>query len=90
VRQGQINNGRAFIPTVRPVLPPKNIKWKIITPDVARLLNQKLEQKEIEPFAYVALSSHDYLIFTSWLNEVLVYLKSQAATIKHISLNNKQ
>ncbi|CAL7961802.1 hypothetical protein GAMM_260004 [Gammaproteobacteria bacterium] len=89
-RQGQINSGNIFIPTICPVLPPKNIKWKVITPNVARLLNQKIDQKEIEPYAYIALSPYNYLVFTSWLNEVLVYLKSQKATNKHILLNNKQ
>ncbi len=34
------------------------------------------EQKQ-EPYVYIGLSHRDYLAFTAWLNEMVVYLKSQ-------------
>jgi hypothetical protein len=69
-------NKQSIAPSLVPVSPPL-IHWKIITPEVTDGWNAAVKEQKQEPYIYVGLSHKDYLAFTGWLNEVLVYVKSQ-------------
>jgi hypothetical protein len=56
---------------------PPSIKWKVITPDVTKRWNTDINNNKQKPYVYVGLSSKDYLLFTGWLKEIIVYLRSQ-------------
>lgn len=83
--QKQQARHRENIPTpkISPVWPP-SIFWKVITPDTTKGWNSLIDKKESEPYVYIGLSTKDYLSFTAWLNEAIIYLKSQKAIQKRI------
>ncbi|CAL7961333.1 hypothetical protein GAMM_200022 [Gammaproteobacteria bacterium] len=70
-------------PTLSPILPPA-ITWKVITPNVTGGWNLGVARGKQEPYVYIGLSHRDYLMFTAWLNELVVYLKSQKAIQRSI------
>ena len=78
------HNGEYPRPALPPILAP-DITWKVITPGVAGGWNLDVADGEREPYVYIGLSHRDYLMFTGWLNEVVVYLRGQKAIQKSFS-----
>jgi hypothetical protein len=68
-------------PKISPVWPPY-IRWQVITPDITGGWNEALSGENTSPYVYVGLSARDYLCFTAWLHEVVLYLKSQKVVQK--------
>ena len=67
-------------PTLPPVFAPV-IEWKVLTPAVTEHWNSEVAEKRINPYVYIGLSHQDYLLFTGWLNEVILCLRSQSLLI---------
>jgi len=72
------------IPTLVPISPPPSIHWKIITLGVTGRWNLDIKEFGQEPYVYIGLSHLDYLAFTAWLNELIIYLKSQKVIQKNL------
>ena len=72
-------------PTLTPVLPP-SVKWKVITPEITKTWNTDINNNKQKPYVYIGLTNKDYLKFTAWINEVIVYLKSQKAIQKRLDV----
>lgn len=72
-----VRSKESSVPTLIPVSPPPPIRWKVITPNVTNYWNLDIKERHQEPYVYIGLSHRDYLVFTAWLSEVIIYLKSQ-------------
>ncbi len=82
----RVHSRESSVPTLVPVSPPL-ITWKVITPNIADRWNLAIKEQKQEPYVYIGLSHRDYLMFTAWLNEVVVYLKSQKAIQKKLNVS---
>ena len=99
VKHPVLSNGRN-IPTLVPIYPPLirwrvitpevTERWNIGIRGNAEVRKQAQirdqgQGEEVQgAYVYVGLSHRDYLAFTAWLNEVVVYLKSLKAVQKKL------
>lgn len=83
----QVHGKESSIPTLASVSPPLSIKWRVITPGVTSRWDLDIKEHGQEPYVYIGLNHRDYLVFTAWLNELVVYLKSQKAIQKEFNVS---
>jgi hypothetical protein len=85
-----VHSKESSVPTLVSVSPPLPIRWKVITPGVASRWSldiNKHGERGQEPYVYIGLNHRDYLVFTAWLNELIVYLKSQKTIQKKLNVS---
>lgn len=82
-----INKKPTNIPIIHPEKPTpivaQGITIRVITPDVARKLNDDIAAHKIPPYVFFAFPEKDYLTFAAWLQDVLRYIKEQDAIIEY-------